>query len=687
MNQMENASSGARLKRSQPLPLRSVHIEDRFWSDYIRLVRDVVVPYQWEALNDRVPGAEPSHAIRNLRIAAGDEEGSFYGMVFQDSDVSKWLEAAGYLLATEDDPALALIAEEVIDLLARAQQPDGYLNTYFTLKEPGKRWTNLNECHELYCAGHLIEAAVSYYTATGNAVVLGIARRFADYIATVFGPEDAGKLQGYDGHQEIELALVKLYRVTGDKKYLSLSQFFLDQRGTQPHFYKQEWDRRGGSVHFPGLLMSQNYAYSQAHLPVREQNTAEGHAVRLVYMSAGMADVAAETGDAELLAACRKLWRNIVTKRMYITGGIGSMTHGESFTFDYDLPSDTVYAETCASIGLIFFAWRMLQYEPVSSEYADVLERALYNTVVSGMSRDGRHFFYVNPLEVHPASCAHNHNYKHVKPERQGWFGCACCPPNIARLLASLGQYIYTVQDRTLYTHLYIGGQMDWELDGQRVHIVQESDYAWNGKVAMKVEQIERIEQSGHSEQNEHTEQNDAQAEFTLSLRIPSWCGGRYHIQVNGSAVTANEGTPGSGYVDLKRIWQAGDVVNIAFEMPVLRMKGHPLIRDTIGKTALQRGPFVYCMEEADNGANLHQIMLTSEGETDVRFDPGLLGGLSVITAAAERVGSADWQEDAPLYTSEGSWARSPMTATFIPYYAWANRGVGEMAVWVRDSV
>jgi Uncharacterized protein conserved in bacteria len=444
------------------LPLNKVRIEDSFWSEYIRLVRDVVVPYQWEALNDRVPEAEPSYAIRNLKIAAGDESGEFGGMVFQDSDVSKWLEAVGYLLASGPDPDLEEVADGVVDLIGRAQQPDGYINTYFTLKEPDNRWTNLAECHELYCAGHLIEAAVAYYSATGKSKILDIACRFADYIDTVFGREP-GKLQGYDGHQEIELALVRLYQVTGRPKYLELSQYFLDQRGTKPHFYASEFEKRGGKVHFPQLDMAHDLSYSQAHLPVREQETAEGHAVRAVYMATAMADVAAKSGDVSLLDACKRLWRNIVSRRMYITGGIGSMEHGESFTFDYDLPNDTVYAETCASIGLIFFAQRMLQIEPVS-EYADVLERALYNTVVSGMSRDGTRFFYVNPLEVHPEACGKNHIYDHVKPVRQGWFSCACCPPNIARLLASLGGYIYSSKDRTLYTHLYIGGQAEWRL-------------------------------------------------------------------------------------------------------------------------------------------------------------------------------------------------------------------------------
>ena len=308
-------------KLAQALPLKKVRIKDAFWSEYIRLVRDVVVPYQWEALNDRVPDAEPSHAIRNFKIAAGDAEGEFYGMVFQDSDVAKWLEAVGYLLETEADSELERVADNVIDLIARAQQQDGYLNTYYTVKEPDRRWTNLAECHELYSAGHMIEAAVAYYRATGKSEILEVACGIADNIDAVFGDE-AGKLRGYDGHQEIELALVKLYHVTGLEKYLLLSKYFLDERGQQPpHFYDVEWEKRGKTHHWPDTMMVEEKDYSQAHLPVREQDKAEGHAVRLVYMCAGMADVAAETGDRELLEACRKLWKNIVSRRMYITGG------------------------------------------------------------------------------------------------------------------------------------------------------------------------------------------------------------------------------------------------------------------------------------------------------------------------------------------------------------------------------
>ncbi|CAM4460676.1 hypothetical protein FHS16_004188 [Paenibacillus endophyticus] len=647
--------------RTGPSAVGKVSISDDFWSEYIRLVREVVVPYQWEVLNDRVEEAEPSHAIQNFKIAAGVEQGSFYGMVFQDSDVAKWLEAVGYLLETEPDPELEKVADEVVALIAKAQQPDGYVNTYFTIKEKDQRWTNLAECHELYCAGHLIEAAVAYSKATGKNAILDVACRFADYIDRVFGTEP-GKLQGYDGHQEIELALVKLYQATGERRYVELSHYFLNQRGAKPNFYEQEWEKRGETIHFPQLSIATDLEYSQAHLPVREQDQAVGHAVRVVYMCTAMADIAAETGDEALLAACRRLWGSIVSKRMYLTGAIGSMAHGESFTQDYDLPNDTVYAETCASIGLIFFAQRMLQIEP-DSEYANVLERALYNTVVSGMSRDGKQFFYVNPLEVYPPVLGKNKNYDHVKPQRQGWFGCACCPPNIARLLASLGQYIYTVKGEEIYAHLYIGGTAELDLNGTAVKLEQQSKYAWDGEASFRISVPQ-------------------ETVFTLALRLPDWSGAAA-IQVNGAEYKVSEADIHNGYIRLKRAWQTGDTVSIAFEMPILRMQGHPLIRQTAGKVALQRGPFVYCLEEADNGGQLFHLSLPATSELSSAFDTGLLGGMQVITGNGVRFDSKHWQDE--LYRRDADWTTEQTELRFIPYFAWANREPGEMSVWINS--
>lgn len=638
-------------------------IKDNFWSKYDALVRDVVIPYQRDALNDRVADADPSAAIRNFRIAAGEEEGEFYGMVFQDSDVAKWLEAVAYSLENHPDPELEKEADEVIDLIGRAQQPDGYLNTFYIINGLENRWTNLHECHELYCAGHMIEAAVAYYEATGKRKFLDIVCKFADHIDSVFGPED-GKLKGYPGHQEIELALVKLFRVTKDKKYLNLAKFFLDERGKDPYYFDIEWEKRGKTSHWTGgkgAAPSKSKEYNQAHLPVREQTEAVGHAVRAVYMYTAMADVAMETGDEELLEACRRLWNNIVYKRMYITGAIGSQVHGEAFSFDYDLPNDTVYAETCAAIGLVFFASRMLEAEP-KGQYADVMERALYNGVISGMSLDGKSFFYVNPLEVNPEACEKNGNFRHVKPVRQKWFGCACCPPNVARLLASLGHYIYGIKDNTVYTHLYIGSNTEADIDGTKVNISQETNYPWDGKVSITINL-------------------DGAKEFGLGLRIPGWCN-EAKLSVNGQELDLASVTV-DGYAIIKRKWQNGDRVELDLPMEPVRVRSNPLVRANIGKVAIQNGPIVYCLEEVDNGPNLHTVVLPKDSELEVSFREDLLGGVNIITAQGEKAKVETWGLE--LYKANASFEYQPAKLTFVPYYAWVNRQPGEMTVWIRE--
>ncbi|MFE6079116.1 glycoside hydrolase family 127 protein [Paenibacillus sp. NPDC057886] len=641
-------------------------IRDPFWSHYIDLVRTIVVPYQWEALNDRIQGAEPSRAIRNFRIAAGEEEGEHYGMVFQDSDVAKWIEAASYLLAAQSDPELERTVDTVIATIARAQQADGYLNTYFTLKEPRMRWTNLAECHELYCAGHMIESGIAYYQATGKRNLLDVVIRLADHIGTVFGTE-VGQLPGYDGHQEIELALFKLYQTTGEAKYLNLSRYFLEQRGKGPHYFVQEWEKRGRTVHFAELDIVHRHAYSQSHLPVRAQSTAEGHAVRLVYMCTAMADVAAETGDVSLKEACERLWNNVISKRMYITGSIGSSAKEEAFTGDYDLPGDTAYAETCASIGLIFWAKRMLQMNP-NSKYADVLERALYNTVISGMSLDGQRFFYVNPLEADPELHKVNPDYAHVRTRRQGWFGCACCPPNIARLIASLDQYVYTTDEAhsTLYVQLYIGGEGHFTFGGNNITLSMESSYTSNGQSTIRI--------------------NPDSAEgvgFTMALRIPGWCASP-ELWINGEQTFIDDSIIECGYIKLSRIWKKGDELKLCFPMEVLRMKGHDQIKDTFGKVAIQRGPFMYCLEETDNGEGLYRIQLPASTSFQVHSGEDMPLGVPDLTAAARRIVSHDHWEG-QLYRSDAKQEVQAIQIRFVPYFTWANREEGEMYVWIRE--
>lgn len=646
-----------------------VNINDPFWDSYTELVRTTVIPYQWEALNDRIEGAEPSFAIKNFRIAAGLAEGEFGGFVFQDSDLAKWLEAVGYSLASHPDPELEKTADEAIELIAMAQHESGYLNTYFTIKAPGMQWTNLVDAHELYCAGHMMEAAVAYYNATGKRKLLDIMCKFADYIASVFGTE-AGQIRGYDGHQEVELALVKLYEATGEQRYLKLSQYFIDERGQAPHFFNEEWEKRGRTSHWAGgPAPAPNLEYSQSHLPVREQQTAVGHSVRAVYMYTAMADLARLNGDASIKAACERLWNNTTSKQMYITGGIGSTHHGEAFTFDYDLPNDTVYAETCASIGLIFFAHRMLQLD-AKSEYADVLERALYNNVLGSMSKDGKHFFYVNPLEVWPEASQLNPGKHHVKSIRQKWFGCSCCPPNVARLLSSLNDYIYGVstEKNTLYTHLFIGSEAELVLPGGKVRLKQQSQLPWNGKVSFTV-----------TPDSEH-------ASFTLALRIPDWCNGKQPVlSINGAPLTFREE---QGYALIERQWTPGDLVEWNLPLQAELIMANPQVRANAGKAAIQRGPLVYCLEEADNVSPLASLSLSAEANLSEHYEPELLGGAVVIELDGLTLAGAEetWSNGKLYQPLQSKNHQKPMRLKAIPYYLWGNRQQGEMSVWLRTK-
>jgi DUF1680 family protein len=616
-----------------------------------------MLPYQYAVMNDEVPGAEPSHALENFRIAAGLAQGEFYGMVFQDSDVYKWLEAAAYILAKEDHPELEKTADQVIDLIAAAQQPDGYLNTYFTVAEPEGRWRNLREEHELYCAGHLIEAAVAYYEATGKGKVLDVACRFADYISQIFGTEQ-GQKRGYPGHEGLELALVKLYRVTDNRKYLELSKYFVDERGRQPHYFEQEAIARGDR-HVTTHGGRWDSRYNQSHLPVREQKEAVGHAVRAMYLYAALADLVRYTRDESLHKICEALWEDVVNRKMYITGGIGSSSYGEAFTIPYDLPNDTSYTETCAAIGLVFWASRMLNLDP-NGAYADVMETALYNGVLSGMALDGKSFFYVNPLEVWPAAAEHRYDQRHVKTTRQGWFRCACCPPNLARLLASLEQYIFSYHEDSIYLHLYMSSVLNIAGEADGISIEVATGYPWDGQVELTVDVAQP-------------------REFTLALRIPGWCQ-TPSATVNGEQLEL-AAIMDRGYAKVNRLWQSGDKITLDFPMPVIRLAAHPQVRENAGRVALQRGPLVYCLEEADNGPVLTDIVLPLEPEFQTTFDPELLGG--VVTIEAEAYRSAD--DDQRLYRPFSAALRK-VRIKAIPYYAWNNRGVGEMLVWIRQG-
>ncbi len=636
-----------------PVPLKNVTIEGGFWGPRVRLASEVIVPYQWKVMNDRIPGAEKSHAIKNLRIAAGRSKGEFQGARFSDSDVGKWLEALAYGLATHPDKKLEKIADGVIDLLAEAQETNGYLDTFYIIKEKEKQLTNLRDQHELYVMGHLMEGAVAYYEATGKRKYLEVMMRAADLMAKLYGPK-RGQKRAYPGHQEVEIALVKLYRVTGDKKYLNLSKFFIDERGREPYYFDLEAKKRSDG---PSPWDRGDRSHRQAHMPVREQKEAVGHAVRAMYMYSAMVDVARETHDKGLMKACVRLWKNVTERRMYVTGGVGSSHSGESFTVDYDLPNETGYAETCASVGMVFWAHRMVNYDP-DNRYADVMERALYNGVMSGVSLDGEHYFYVNPMAAYPkALSGHNSTARRFR-----WHGCACCPPNLARLLTSLGGYIYSQTPKEAFVHLYVNGKADVKIGGQNVVLTQKTEYPWSEKVRITV-----------SPENP--------AEFTVSVRIPGWCRNAA-LKVNGKKVQLSSITR-KGYARIDREWAKGDKIDLLFPMPVERLRSHPKVRANVGRTALQRGPVVYCLEEADNGPDLNGIALPSGSKLAVKMEKRLLGGVPVITGRAIREDARSSGNE--LYGTGGTKTKST-TIKAIPYSLWANRREGEMLVWIRTT-
>ncbi len=643
--------------RLSSISLNKIKIQDSFWSGYMKMVREKVLPYQWEILNNRVEGAEPSNCISNFEIAAGLKKGDFAGMVFQDTDVAKWLEAAAYGLATEPDEALEKIADEVIDLIEKAQQPDGYINTYFTVKDPQGRWKNLQEGHELYTAGHLIEAAVAYYGATGKDKFLKMMCRFCDYIYSVFGT-DEGKIKGYPGHQEIELALVKLYRVTDNRRYLELAKYFIDQRGQEPLYFKEERKRLGERYIFPEFR-NFDEKYAQYHQPPREQKTAVGHAVRAVYMYSAMADLAYEYGDGQLMEACRSIYDNIVNRKMYITGSIGASEFGESFAGDYDLPNDYNYSETCATIGLALFCNRMMQITG-EAKYADTVETALYNTLLSGISLNGTEFFYVNPLDVWPDSCRNNSSKRHVKTERQKWFGVACCPPNIARTILSLGQYIYSMDEEHLYVNQFISGEAEYCAGGHKAIISQSTGYPFKDAVEIQIN-------------------CQKQDEFTVCIRIPGWSR-RNKAMLDGKEIDIDKNTE-NGYLKIKHRWHSNKIW-VQFDLQPVLIAANPKVRADIGRVAIKRGPVVYCLEQADNGENLHGIQVPLDSELEESADEHLLKGLTipVISIEAQRI-IDNWGER--LYAPAG-FKTGAAKIKAIPYFLWGNRSEGEMLVWIR---
>lgn len=644
------------MKKNSLIQLKNTNIQDGFWNKYIRLVTDTVIPYQWEILNDRIPDAEPSHCIKNFLIASGEMKGEFNGMPFQDSDVAKWLEAAAYSLSYQKNDDLEKTVDEVIDLIGRAQCPDGYINTYFTIKHPDKRWSNLKEGHELYTAGHLIEAAVAYFQVTGKDSFLKIMMRFADLICDNFSDQKNSK--GYPGHQEIELALIKLYEVTGIRKYLEQAKSFIERRGKEPNYFLEEEKSPGYIRIFPDLT---NYLplYSQSHLPVRKQKTAEGHAVRATYMYCAIADLAAAYDDEELLASCVTLWNNIVQKRMYITGSIGSSDLLERFTTDYDLPNDSNYSETCASIGLALFGRRMAQITG-DAKYIDVVEKALYNTILSGIALDGKSFFYVNPLEVWPDSCLERTSREHIKPVRQKWFGVACCPPNIARTLASLGEYVYFTDNSSVFINFFIGSSTRTEINGKELKIHLETNFPNSGIVKIRIDCEEQVD-------------------ATIAIRIPGYA---KNVVISLDGKQLNDYRIEKGYARIDGGFHH-NMVDLLFEMPVRFIRSNPKVRADSGKVAIEKGPLIYCLEEIDNGKNLSSIFVDTTEPLTESFNPDVFGGTTVIQAVGQRIVESEWNQER-LY-DESPVKFTDIVLTAVPYCYWGNRKPGEMLVWIKE--
>ncbi len=635
-------------KGYRPLNNRDIHITDPLFGHYVDMIADVVLPYQWNILNDRVEGAERSHCLENFRIAAGEKTGDFYGTVFQDTDVYKWLEAVAYCMESGRGDRFIELADEVIGLISRAQKPDGYLNTYYTIVKPGERWTNLIEGHELYSAGYLIEAAVAYFNATGKRTLLDVAIRFADLISATFGPQE-GQKHGYPGHQEIELGLVRLYRVTGEKRYLDTARYFIDQRGRKPSYFLSEIESRHGDGIFPEF---RNYdlKYSQAHMPPVMQRDIEGHAVRAMYLCAAMADLALDCDDEALRDACIALWESTTEKRMFITGGLGSSGHLERFTADYDLPNDRTYCETCASVGLMMFGQRMASLTG-DAGYYDAVELALCNTVLAGISADGLKYFYVNPLEVWPAACLPATSMAHVKPIRQEWFSVACCPTNVARTLASLGQYIYAVDDKALYVHQFISSRVKTELRGLPVSLSMNSDIRRSGRVSIS-----------------------SDGPIQLRLRIPRYA--------DHPVFTLN-GVPFEPFIDRNYacfdLPGPGEIV-LSLNLRPRWLAAADRVRADAGKAALMLGPFVYCLEEMDNGENLAALSIFPEEKVEQS------AGLSELPGGMPRLVYKGYRISNKLETLYGqpSYEAQDVRLTAVPYCLWCNRSPGEMLVWQR---
>ena len=619
-----------------PVPFTSVKVTDNFWGQRLQASREVTIPLAFSKCE------ETGRYENFVKAAHPSDTYKVEGFSFDDTDVYKTIEGASYSLQTYPDKKLQKYIDSVLVIVAGAQEPDGYLYTARTMnpKHPhnwaGKeRWVAVeNLSHEFYNLGHMIEGAVAHYQATGKRNFLDIAIKYADCVCREIGNGPQQK-KYVPGHQIAEMALVKLYMVTGDKKYLDQAKFFLDTRG----------------------YTSRKDAYSQAHKPVVEQDEAVGHAVRAVYMYSGIADVAAITGDSSYIKAIDKIWDNIVSKKIYITGGIGARHAGEAFGNNYELPNLSAYCETCAAIGNVYMNYRLFLLHG-DAKYFDVLERTLYNGLISGVSLDGGSFFYPNPLS------------SNGKYSRKPWFGCACCPSNVSRFIPSLPGYVYAVKNDQVYVNLYLSNKAELKVDKKKILLEQETGYPWNGDIRLKITQ--------------------GNQDFTMKLRIPGWVRGNvlpgdlysytdnqkpaYQVAVNGQTV---ESDVNDGYLSIARKWKKGDVVEVHFDMIPRIVKANPKVEADHGRVAVERGPIVYCAEWPDNRFNVHSILLNQHPQFKVTDKPELLYGIRQITTDAQALS----------YDKAGKLVTKDVELTLIPYYAWAHRGEGDMEVWLPIDV
>lgn len=604
------------VKTVKCVPFWDVQVADGFWSARLQANRKTTIPAIFKF-------CESTKRIDNFSIAAKQKEGKFTGLHFDDSDVYKAVEGAAYMLKAHPDAKFEKYVNGVIAKIAAAQQPDGYLDTYFTIARTDQRFKHIqkNQRHELYCMGHMIEAGAAHYEVTGKKNLLNVAIKLADHIDSIFGPD---KRREVPEHQQLESALIRLYRITGDKRHLKLGQFFIDQRGA------------------PGRRKNHS---NQDHMPVRKQSEVVGHAVRAMYNCMGLADLYMEIGDAELLAACKRMWENTTNRKMYVTGGVGATGSGEAFGKNYQLPNATAYAETCGSIGLVYYAHRMWQISP-EGDYIDVLERALYNGALGGVSLAGDEFFYVNRLSTVGG--------KKWGAVRFKWFHCACCPSNICRFIPAVPGYAYGHRSDDLYVNLYLPGSAEVKMDAQTVTLVQQTRYPWDGAVEIAVKPAKT-------------------AKFTVKLRIPSWARGkpvsgdlyRYAnaackpitLRVNGKDVAIKID---KGYAAISRKWTSGDTISLTLPMPIRRVLAHEKVTGNTGYVALERGPVVYCAEGKDNAGKALQIVLNDGAALKSEYRKQLLGGVTVVTGKL----------------------KSGASLVAIPYFARANRGESQMNVW-----